>query len=176
MSRINRLPWGLQNLLGSTAQGDNPSNLEESVRPILDVTPHYELERLNSQSVSGANTAIGGSETITIPDGEVWEIVTISCSALNSFNAGGFIRMALKSRAINLDTDTNNNVVLAVGPQYDVVHDVASTAVSFQFAWQPPYKQFWRGGTRFQVIIIDAVFTGASVTMGMQILYRRWSI
>lgn len=71
MSRINRLPVGLLEFLQNPTQGDNPSVLEGSVRPTLDLAEFYKtykLEVLTTQLTASGNVSM----EIDVPDGEVW--------------------------------------------------------------------------------------------------------
>lgn len=59
MSKINTPPVGLQSLLGSQSFGDNPNDLLEQVRPIVDLTPFWGSNKLEVQWSSGNRAAPG---------------------------------------------------------------------------------------------------------------------
>lgn len=72
MSVINRLPKALQEFLGNTQAGVNPSELTQVVSPGFDMTPHWSVDQMQWQSVVGVVTTVGNAATITVPQGEVW--------------------------------------------------------------------------------------------------------
>lgn len=74
MARINRLPHGLQDLLGNTNLGINPAELLEAVRPSVDLWALWTAERVSYTEESVAN--VFGTQfdsiDITVPVGELW--------------------------------------------------------------------------------------------------------
>ena len=46
MSKINRLPKGLQEFLGNTAQGQNPDELSQTVVPTLEMQQYHALDQM----------------------------------------------------------------------------------------------------------------------------------
>lgn len=73
MSRINRVPFGLQDLLGSTNFGDNPSELAPVVAPTLDLNLWLASERREAtygNLVAGTSDGVGGQ--LVVPEGEMW--------------------------------------------------------------------------------------------------------
>ena len=79
MSQINRVPWGLQSLLGSQNFGKNPGALNESVQPTLDQLPFlgYETLQCDADYVAGA-TIVGDKAELTIPDNEAWAVLGVA--------------------------------------------------------------------------------------------------
>lgn len=75
MSRINRVPLGLQDLLGSQNFGDNPSELGSVVAPTLDMTNFLRAERRWFAQASAFAIAVDGQVTaIQVPQGEIWYV------------------------------------------------------------------------------------------------------
>lgn len=73
MSQINRVPQGLQDLLGSQNFGDNPSELGSVVAPTLDLERLLFAERRWFSYKLAANVAVDGSFNVhTVPAGELW--------------------------------------------------------------------------------------------------------
>lgn len=72
MSRINRVPHGLQDILGSVSQGDNPNDILTEVRAITDLFPLWAMERLAVSRVSATLVSLGTNMDLPIPDGELW--------------------------------------------------------------------------------------------------------
>ena len=75
MSRINRVPFGLQDLLGSQNMGDNPSELSRVVAPTLPMMPFYYAQK-REYAVSNVVTVVdqddSGGCVIDVPEGEIW--------------------------------------------------------------------------------------------------------
>ena len=74
-SPIARRPGGLLDLLLTQQQGRNPSDLLDSVQPILDMAAFYEQERLYVTGGAKTITAVGGNDTILVPAGESWKLI-----------------------------------------------------------------------------------------------------
>jgi hypothetical protein len=73
---INRNPSGLLDLLQVQAGGQNPDNLAETVRPIVDIEPFYWPDRMRGfNEAFSLNT--GQIDFIEVPAGEVWKLLTI---------------------------------------------------------------------------------------------------
>ena len=84
MSQINRVPWGLQSLLGSKNFGRNPSQLVEAVQPTLDMSGHLSYELLKGASVLNTVTAAGQVAQLTVPDNEAWHLLSVSGRVTNA--------------------------------------------------------------------------------------------
>ena len=76
MSTINRIPDGLQSLLGVKALGRNPQEIEGAVRPTIDLTSFYlankTLELAFGQDIIATPAADNEYATVEVPSGEVW--------------------------------------------------------------------------------------------------------
>lgn len=77
---IARRPAGLLDLLLAQQQGKNPSSLGDDVLPVIEITDFYNQERIITQGGSLSMTAVNGTNTITIPAGEVWRPIYHACS------------------------------------------------------------------------------------------------
>ena len=79
---INRIPDGLQSLLGVKALGRNPQAIEDLVRPVIDLTGFYlankTLEVASAQEIAAA-AADTEFATVEVPSGEVWFLVSVAC-------------------------------------------------------------------------------------------------
>lgn len=78
MSKINRVPRGIQDLLGNTAQGQNPAELLQSVRPTFDLLPWWSTERIDFTNFIGSFAAVFQQQTIRVPQGELWIPISMS--------------------------------------------------------------------------------------------------
>jgi len=105
MSRINRVPRGLQDLLGSTNQGDNPSDLLPDVRATFDIFPFWAVERLRVAFKSSVNPSTIASQFHIIPDNEMWLVKVITTTVTNTLAAT--LRVAFNHRIQNVQDDAN---------------------------------------------------------------------
>lgn len=82
MSRINRVPYGLQDLLGSQNFGDNPSELGGVVSPVLDMYQFMKLERREFviNAAGSTRTTPGNFSNIVVPQGEIWMVEMIGAT------------------------------------------------------------------------------------------------
>ena len=82
MSKINRVPRGLQDILGNTAQGVNPAELRQEVMPSLDMLPLWLVEKTEWTRFVGSFAATFQQNTIQVPAGEMWIPFAISGEAV----------------------------------------------------------------------------------------------
>lgn len=88
MSRINRVPIGLQSFLDSQNAGDNPSELARTVIPIIDLQPFYEARNWEVlTAIASGLTTQQEINAITVPEGEIWFVK--GGSALIRCTSGG---------------------------------------------------------------------------------------
>lgn len=76
-SPISRRPGGMLDLLLSQQQGQNPNDLKDDVQPGLDMFRFYAQDRLNTESVSKAWTAVTANTEISVPSGEAWVVYAL---------------------------------------------------------------------------------------------------
>ena len=88
MSRINQPPFGLQSLLGSQNFGDNPSELAQTVVPLIDLWPFLSAEKIRYARGASTLNARGDSVSVTVPEGELWMPLTISARLSGNNDAG----------------------------------------------------------------------------------------
>ena len=80
MAQINRIPSGLLDFLLVQAGGQNPNEISELVRPVIDVTKLYAPDRLRAANEPTSMTA-GQLEFIEVPEGEVWLLLFAAITA-----------------------------------------------------------------------------------------------
>lgn len=93
MSRINRVPVGLQDVLGSTAMGDNPSDLLEEVRATFDMWPFWMADRVRHIAASASVAVRGATVIITVPQNEIWQPIILSIALSGGVDVGTTFRM-----------------------------------------------------------------------------------
>lgn len=118
MSKINRPPLGLQQLLGSQNFGTNPADLEGKVRPTIELLPFYGAGVLRHAQTSGARVAAGDVCSVNLT-GQV-ALLGLSMDCYNNLTAAETLGVALSAGYIagngsnqkfyftsNLETYTN---------------------------------------------------------------------
>lgn len=171
-SMINRLAFGLIDLIGSTNQGDNPSQLGDQVAPVLDVRDLYLSERLTyfqNQSTfnPGNNSSI---DNIVIPIGQVWRLISMS-ARFTGAAAGDNMKMALSvqnfpNNSLDGAGATSKQVILSARATADSVGDLAT--IHYQWA-----DQYWLlGGGKVEWQVTDNQLTLASDVF-VDLLYHR---
>ena len=78
MSRINRLPSGLQEFLGNTSQGVNPSELSNVVSPTFDISDFWKVQKQDEIRIVTSMTAVYQSAFFQIPQSELWMLIGVS--------------------------------------------------------------------------------------------------
>jgi hypothetical protein len=110
MSRINRVPFGLQDLLGSTNQGDNPSVLDEVATPVLELGAFLSAERRWFNRVNPVSkTSDGSIDSLIVPSGEQWFVQAIGCIVTPVGTGTPQVHI---SAACNLINNSNNGTQL----------------------------------------------------------------
>lgn len=167
MSKINRLPWGLQDILGSVSQGDNPSELLKDVRASFDMWPLWTPERLRFVRTGAVLDAEGEAVSTTIPDGEYWMPITFSMKMVASAAVGTVFSMQMGMG--NLP----DNQGFALSLSQSDVFTTTSISQSFVHAYSFPYRillspgttifgtlgEYLPGGALTDVFEVNALFT-----------------
>lgn len=108
MSRINRVPFGLQDLLGSQNFGDNPSELGGVVAPVLDMSPYLTAERYSYKHDTDVLADNGQITTFLVPDGEIWYVLAVG-GALEPASGTPIVDFGGNIGAFIFDVPNSNN-------------------------------------------------------------------
>jgi len=138
MSKINRVPQALQDLLGNTNQGENPAELLPAVRAGFDMFPFWSLERLRVQSNGGSNPSPIVPYAFTVPDDEAWMIRTMSAAVANIGAAN--LQIAFEFRILNVQNDAvpgTNTTVVAASPILDFTGSTGNRDLSYAHNFDP---------------------------------------
>lgn len=172
-SQINRVPFGLQDLLNSRNFGRNPNALLQEVRPGFDMLPFWGLDSIEASSDSAAVSTFGTHTQITVPDSELWLVLGSSVNCTNNFAASalwfGDIRVQVPSSAGGFST-----VALASGPDNGnvLVPAGGSTGISRQIVYNSPYLWPAKAGTIFSARITALDLAGgATVNFAQTVHY-----
>lgn len=164
MSTINRVPWGLQDVLGNTNFGDNPSVLAKTTVPTYRIDRHLKFELLTNAVASGALTNTTDTIDITVPDGEVWELIQVS-SRVSGVATTELYQLTILLTALN----SSNDHFVATTRKTD------STQIGSAAIWNPPDQPLIGGGTVLKSRFFQAVGL-ASLTVTMSALYYRYRV
>lgn len=107
MSRINRPPLGLQQILGSQNFGVNPTELKQDVQPTVDLLPFYGAGLLRGEEFVGSRNSEGLIGAI-IPTSR-FMLVGASCWCISS--ASGTLSPAVLLSGIAGDDPQNPHVL-----------------------------------------------------------------
>lgn len=177
MSRINKVPTGLQSALDSKNFGVNPSELAEIVRPSLELDKYYEATSVFSQSVSFTVTSIGAVGSITVPEGQLWQPTDLAVRYLNLFAAGGRIRSAFRVDLLDVDGGLAAARNFAIQNEAPTILDAVSTGTQHGFSYQFAYPVFFESGTTFAAVVLDLDLSGGvSISGTFNMFLRRFSI
>ena len=174
MSRINRVPLGLQDLLGSQNLGQNPSDLSQVVAPTHDMFPHWAMERLVQHRTTGSEVTAAGAQAgqnITIPEGEAWIMVFASSSLAGFETVGQRIQWSHSMTRLPQATITTGGTHLAQTPVITAVQSGEDPRLNFQWSQRVQYPS----GTIFQ-IIVDMYDPAASPNVFISQTLQYWRL
>lgn len=159
MSRINRVPFGLQDLLGSQNLGVNPSDMAQQVAPTLDLFPFWSAERLTMYTDTAVEvTARGAYLAYTVPLGEAWIPLWWS-GALPGFEAAGQeIRFTLNMLTFpNIALSASNVSVATTG-----VFVATAVGEVLRLPYSFPQRTMHLSGTQFRLLVDHYDANGAA--------------
>lgn len=171
MSIINRLPWGLQGLLGSVNQGKNPGELLQEVRPTVDLTPFWGLEQLQFERDAKTLTTRGQVAVLTVPDGEAWQPLIMS-GKLNGVNDVGTI-FSIGLGQITLDPATQIFCTFASSGLLTsaVIGQIMSFGITF------PQPMLFHAGIQLQLRLEEYVpAVGVNDTFELNLIFYRHTV
>lgn len=88
MSVLNRFPRGFLDLVGSISQGKAPPQYVDAVAPTLDMNELYLGSVLGIAGIDFTHSNAGSSDSVTVPDGEVWLVRGFSVFQLSLASTG----------------------------------------------------------------------------------------
>ena len=145
-SKINRVPWGLQDFLGNTNAGENPGTVPDEVRAIFDMWPLWGMERLSAFRASGTMTVRGDSIALTVPDNELWMPYTV---AWQVNGAGGVGNHEIRLGAFHYPFQDNPNVPMYIksGDPWNAV----AIGDLHTWNWTPGFPVVWNSGLDIRI-------------------------
>lgn len=133
-SRINRVPEGLQKILGSQSLGVNPQELLGDVRPSIELFDLYTFPELEYQRGAGSLTGRGIVSSVTVPQGETWLVKHIAADIAGVTTAATRYSISLRLDGI---TGMQAGIGLALplvrgGFTSDAIGDIFSISKTFE--------------------------------------------
>lgn len=169
MSGINRLPKGLQEFLGNTAAGINPSDLMQQVRPTVDMQPFWEAEGLRQTFRTGSVSQSGSSVFLdAVPAGEVWIPLWMS-GEITALGASDTWRGSCEF----YKNATGPAIILAASPTYTNVAVGSVGLVRFSVSYTFPRTFLATAGNVFAVNTQQESFFAASENVTANLQYIR---
>lgn len=176
MSKINKPPLGLQDLLGSQSFGTNPGDLLQGVRPSLDMVPFWLWQNLEyAQDSATATPIVPGNDVVTIavPQNELW--IPWGITAEMSFG-GNAIECVWRIAISNLPfsgSGADRRIGLKTIPW---IQNQATTAGrSTSIDWQPSTVFVIPGGSVVSYDVLDSNDAGNG-TATLRIAYAKLEI
>lgn len=169
MSKITRVPRGLQKYLGTQNQGENPVDLAQIVSPGLSMDRFYDVENDFWQAYAFSPTAIATTFAIkTIPNDEIWIAKNFGLElTFAGATSGDTCRAQIVVQSMPNQSLVGNIPIASFGTlafDQDIIR-VANDAGGSQ-------KMLW-GGSTLRGYISDVNLTAGSIAGWMWINYIR---
>lgn len=165
MSQINRVPSGLQGLLGSKNFGDNPKQLAGIVAPTIDMWPFLSIESFSASMTSDFPlTAAIGDATFAqhfVPDGEIWLVgrLTTSVQANAGPAAGDQLDVSVSaSRIVGSNSAVLEHPLAFIMRHVHVIDGFPQVNYGYELARLTPLV----GGTLISFTASNVVITGVA--------------
>lgn len=118
MSRINRLPFGLQDFLQSKTDGENPGNLNQDVVPTIDMLRWYDATAHKFHSTVENVVTEGEFDQVTVPVGEIWFVVAVGVNCRSAL-AGNGSDFSCAVKNVTGASNPNDLHILADFPRFE---------------------------------------------------------
>lgn len=167
MSKINTLPKGLQEFLGNTSQGQNPSELNQEVRPIIDLFSFWAVDKTKHTTKTQAITQSGIQIFLgPVPVGETWVPLHMG-AILTGIEEGDDIRMRLGA----FQRAALSELVLKTGDTYSnpALGPTTSNQYSVGYTW--PRVEMYPAGASFAMTAEHVNFTQPSENITVSLTY-----
>jgi len=80
---VQRTPEGLLDLVGTSVGGRYPTGFSDTVAPTLDISELLRGRILaNEGQIVAADSSLGATATITVPEGQVWLLYNVSVTCV----------------------------------------------------------------------------------------------
>lgn len=161
--RIQRVPAGLLDYLKLRSQGETPDALLKDVRPTIDLSPNYDMERHEAVS-EPINMVTGQIEFIEVPSDEVWKLVAVAVKRDQAVIAASIFLWSFSvERLLGAGLE---GVPFHTSPRIDVP-SITSVLTRMEYAYTLPKPFFLRAGQRLTL----SMDYGVSPTTGGNIAW-----
>ena len=162
MSKINTLPKGLQQFLGNTHQGVNPSELSQTVQPQVDLQPFWSADKLKWFSNAVTVTTPGNGNIVVVPQGELWSPVVHS-GRITGLTPADTVAISTEIWA----PDSTRFITSSVPTQTAI-----TTNDTFSSQWVPDRDVWYPGGYKFVSITFELSIASPSETLTHSLIYK----
>lgn len=163
---------GLSSLFNLQAFGRQPGELEDSIRPGVDVTPFMLADKVfHARSVVSV-TARGNSALVIVPVGEIWRPIYIGAFWAGASAIGDILNCA------PVYDDFANQVASARVPLGDTTDWPAATAVGDiqRAAWPVENDLLIHAGSSIQLWVDKYVQMATANTLSLEVLYWKFTV
>lgn len=176
MSRINRVPFGLQFLLDSQNFGKNPNDLSEITAGTIDLSKFWESLLTRHETTVTAINSIGQGGIIKVPEGELWQISDFAVEYLHNFAAGAQTRSAFRIAVPDGSSGFSATRIFAIQSTNDPSVG-GGTGERSGYSYQANYPGFFPSGTEFTGLCVGLdLAAGVSVSQSFVIVFRQFKV
>jgi len=162
---IQQYPFGFLSLLNAKSTGLTPSQLEDRVRPTLEMLGFY-LASIPLQTAGDTVTGVSSSAspaTVTVPPNQAWEVVAAHSSVSNP-------SVAVPIATVNLSLIPPSGSSCSVA-SYAGSLPTVGTDYQILCSWSPPQPQIFGPGTAFKGSILENI-GATTVDVLLRVIYR----
>lgn len=173
MTQVTRVPFGLQDLLGTKSFGENPSDLSQTIAPTLDLTAFLKAERRAFQLQSSVQLFGNGQAGVfTIPTGQLWFVHSIA-TRLSTLGTDPFhARVCAFANKMNNSSSPGSQHALGTLGVIDSAGPTGGGFTALSLDFQEPVPFF--GGEEIELQLTEGLFTGTnSYTNRLHIRYTK---
>lgn len=115
MGKLFRTPEGFLDLTGENVGGRYPPNIAQTAAPIIDMTQLLLGRTLAVETVTSLDSTFGSVEELTVPENEIWLLMSISSSVLMAGITSQVNMIAYLSNLPESTTPADESIILS-GP------------------------------------------------------------
>ena len=166
--RIQTRPLGFLSALGLKSSGQNPPTVDDEAKAVYELSPHYHVDKLDAQSVSGTSTTNGDTLDLTIPQGEAWQV--ISCQYGLTPAAGASLTLGRLALLVGWN---QNSIRVDVG---EVIERSIVANQSILFAWNPQWPVLLPPGSTLTGRVEVAANYSGTINFNVAALFHRFEV
>lgn len=164
---VNRVPFGLQDLLGNTGFGKNPGEFADTINPTLEMLPFWLGERHGVTAKTSALTTRGEALIITVPDGKLWMPHSMHIGIVGGITVGDIMQFTFNVDALPIEVGITSFIRLRTTDLYTVVTVGDLQYYDYQF----PFRHVALAGRQFAMQIAAMTLIGIATTIEFSVVY-----